>query len=354
MAKLLLTGYFGAGNLGDDAILEGFLEAIRGQGHSCVIMSGKPQDAPRLYGSTAIDRRDLAAFSREVKECDALVFPGGSIFQDVTSTRSVMYYYQLVRKAKSAGKKVIMLGQGIGPLNTMIGRTLGKAAFKAADVLVVRDPDSVQTLSKLGVPNRAKLAADMAFLLPAPDMDTAGEAFEVGGMRGVGIIARPWGKTEEIVKLFSELCNYMMQRRFMPVLIEMDRAEDGPLITQIEKFQGGKIPNLRNLQSAAHFQQRLMRLDGLISMRLHGGILATSVGMAPTMISYDPKVTAFNKLMGLPPALSLGGLTAERIFEQYMSMQADREKQAPALSKKALGLVNEARKNISFMNEVLR
>ena len=54
---------------------------------------------------------ELAAVDREIQKCDALVFPGGSIFQDVTSLQSVGYYAQLVKRAKGAGKNCVVVHQ---------------------------------------------------------------------------------------------------------------------------------------------------------------------------------------------------------------------------------------------------
>ena len=92
MANLLLAGYFGSGNLGDDAILLGFMQGIEKDGHDVHVMSGSPDETYRSYGLRAIDRKNFDEIKKAIDACDALVFPGGSIFQDVTSVASVSYY----------------------------------------------------------------------------------------------------------------------------------------------------------------------------------------------------------------------------------------------------------------------
>jgi len=352
VANLLLAGYFGAGNLGDDAILLGFVQGLGDTGHNLTVMSGNPDETSRSYGLRSIDRRDTNAFKKALDECDALVFPGGSIFQDASSVKSVAYYGQLVKSAKAKGKKVIFLGQGVGPLDGFLSKRWAASAFNMADAVAVRDPGSLTLLQSLGVKRSIRITADCAYLLPPPkEGDSMG--FNVGGMKAVGISVRPHGKKDEIKLLFGELARLLFQSQIMPVFIEMDKVHDGPLILEISKAQGGKIPDMRKVQTPMQLQQRMHRLEGVIAMRLHAGILASTVGIAPFMVSYDPKVSAFAKILDLPTAPSLNGLTAQRLFDSFMQFLKDRDKNTILVERKREELAKLAQSNIDILNSVL-
>src|SRR6185312_173871 len=116
------------------------------------------------------------------------------------------------------------------------------------------------------------------------------------GMKTIGISAKPLDKKTDVAGLFGEFCRLMFQSGHMPVLLEMDKEEDRQLLDEISKKQGGRIPDLRKLTTPMQVQQRIDRMDAVVSMRLHAGILATTVGVPSLMVSYDPKVTAFAKL----------------------------------------------------------
>lgn len=352
MANLLLAGYFGAGNLGDDAVLLGFMQGLGNTDHNLTVMSGSPDETQRLYGVRSVDRRDLNVFKRELESTDALIFPGGSIFQDSSSVKSVAYYGNLVKLAKAKGKKVIFLGQGVGPLTSFLGKRWAASAFGMADVIAVRDPGSMTTLKDLGVKTPIRVTADLAFLLPKP-AETDGVAFGVGGMKAVGISVRPHGKKDDVKGLFGEFCRLLFNAQMMPVLIEMDREHDGPLIMEISKAQGGKIPDIRKVQTPMHLQQRMSRLEAIVGMRLHAGILATTVGIPPFMVSYDPKVTAFAKLLDLQSAPSVVGLTPQRLFESFMQFMKDRERNAKIMERKRDELINLAQQNMDILADVL-
>lgn len=332
-------------------MLVGFAQGL-GPGFDLTVLSGSPEETYRLHGLRAIPRRDFKKIKQEIRGCDALVFPGGSVFQDVTSTKSVLYYAQLVKLARKAGKKVLLLAQGVGPLNGFIGRRATVAAYQAADVVTVRDPASAALLQSLGYRGNIRITADMGFLMH-PGKETDGAHFAVGNMTTVGIAPRPHKDKKAVVRLFGDLAKLLFQANMMPVLIEMDRNEDGPLIAEISKVQGGKIPDIRRLQIPQQAQQRIARMDSLIAMRLHAGILAVSVGVPPFMVSYDPKVAAFAKLMELPFAANVEGLNAQRLFELFSAFQRERERNLKIIARKRDEMVNLARQNIDILRESL-
>lgn len=354
MAHLLLSGYFGCGNLGDDAILLGFVQGLGETAHEITVLSGAPDETYRLYGLRSVPRKDLKAVQDAIDRCDALVFPGGSIFQDVTSFKSVAYYAQLVKWAKAKGKRVLLLGQGVGPLEGFLGKRYAAGAFNAADVIAVRDPGSVATLKSIGVDRPVRVTADAAFLLPPPHEPEDQQAFNVGNMKSVGISVRPFGKNREVVQLFGELTRLLFQNNFMPVLIEMDRESDGALIQEIAKSQGGKIPELRKLQTPMQLQQRLGRMEALIGMRLHAGILAATVGIPPLMVSYDPKVTAFAKLLDIGVAPPVQGLTAGRLYDAFVEHQRFQDRNVKILERRREELRKLAAGNIDILKEGVR
>jgi polysaccharide pyruvyl transferase CsaB len=354
-ARLLAAGYFGCGNLGDDAILAGFAQGLSGEGVDLLALAGSPERLMRNNGIRGIPRKDFKEIANAIDEVDALVFPGGSIFQDVTSVQSVAYYARLVKMAKKAGKKVIMLGQGVGPLNNVFGKKMAATAFNMADMIVVRDPASVATLKALGVRHTPKVAADMAYLLPVPEMREESQSYSAAGMKSIGISIRPWGsdRNKTVIKEFGDLAKLLYQKQYMPVMIGMDANEDQPLIDEISKIHGGKVPELKNMPNPRQLQERIMRMEAVIGMRLHAGILAATVCVPAYMIAYDPKVTAFSNAMGFPTPPSMQGITAQRIFEGFQSFVQNRDRTVESLQRKREEQVRLARLNIEALKDAL-
>jgi polysaccharide pyruvyl transferase CsaB len=353
MKNLLLAGYLGAGNLGDDAVMLGLVHGLGGASYSVTVLSGNPEETHRLYGFPSVPRRDNKAIEVAIQRCDALIFPGGSIFQDSTSMMSPSYYAGLVETAKKYNKKVVLVGQGIGPLNGFLGKGASRKALNMADGITVRDPAALQTLKDLGVTKPARVAADSAFLLPVPRLsEEAG--YGMAGMRTVALAPRPVkDKGRDIAGLFGELCKLLYQAGTMPTLLPMDKNEDVPLIDAISKAQGGRVPDLRKISTPMEAQQRIARMDAVLAMRLHAGILAATVGVPPLMINYDPKVAAFSKLLDLGPAVPLENLTAPRLLDVFLSFLKDKERNVKILERRREEQAKSAELSIELIKSIV-
>ena len=53
---------------------------------------------------------------KALRRCDALLSGGGSLLQDRTSTRSLLYYLSIIRAAELFHKPVMLYANGIGPV----------------------------------------------------------------------------------------------------------------------------------------------------------------------------------------------------------------------------------------------
>lgn len=353
MARIVLAGYLGCGNLGDDAVMLGVMDRLGD--HDFTVLSGAPSDTNQNFGIRSVDRKSMREVDQAIQDSDAILFPGGSIFQDVTSAKSTIYYNGLVKMAKKHKKKVIFLNQGVGPLKSWIGKKQALAAFSAADLVTVRDPGSMTVLREIGLNKKVFLGADSAFLMTEPIREGDEGKYGVGGMPSVAIAPRPaLSKGVDVVTLFGETCRMLFQAGFAPNLIEMDSHEDGPLISAISKQQGGRIPEIKRLGTPRMSQLRLARMECVIAMRLHAGILATTVGVPPLMISYDPKVAAFSKMIDIGNALPLDSLTPQRLFEAFQTHHKAMDKMRPIVQKKRKELLAEAMQSIELANQILK
>ena len=76
---------------------------------------------------------------RELKRADVFIFGGGSLLQNKTSNRSLLYYLFLIDRAKKYCKRRIMLANGIGPISDARYRSASLAAVNSFDIISVRD-----------------------------------------------------------------------------------------------------------------------------------------------------------------------------------------------------------------------
>ena len=100
----MLSGYYGFGNAGDEAVLSGILsslsEALDGD---ITVLSSNPAYTLEHHNVSAVHR--YKQLLPAVAGCDLLISGGGSLLQDATSKRSIYYYLAVLRLAQIMGKK---------------------------------------------------------------------------------------------------------------------------------------------------------------------------------------------------------------------------------------------------------
>ena len=105
---------------------------------------------PEVCTAWSVPRFRWRDFCQALRGGDALVSGGGSLFQDVTSRRSVYYYLGTLVLAGLCRRPVMICGRdraAAGPA----GRRLTAALLNHARLITVRDPASVEALTTLGV-----------------------------------------------------------------------------------------------------------------------------------------------------------------------------------------------------------
>ena len=106
MTKYVISGYIGFDNFGDEAIakvLTDYLKELNAE--KITYISSNPKKTAELYG---IDSVGTLKFIPEIKNCDVLISGGGSLLQDVTSLKSLIYYLAVIVTALVFNKKVVI------------------------------------------------------------------------------------------------------------------------------------------------------------------------------------------------------------------------------------------------------
>ena len=167
--RILVCGWSGAGNIGDELLTSVVVEALRASGAIPVVVSRDPETTSVLHEVEAVAwgprgwRRTLAhrrkGDKRGARVDGVCVGPGG-IIQDSSSIWSLPGHLATPRWLRRMGKPVVGVGLGAEPLKRASSRRLLRAVLK--DVAVVaRDADSAASLAAAGV--EATVGCDLAF-----------------------------------------------------------------------------------------------------------------------------------------------------------------------------------------------
>jgi polysaccharide pyruvyl transferase CsaB len=303
MPDVLLSGYYGFGNVGDDALCQALVDGLLAAGASRVLIP--TVDAAKLPARPEVvplGRYDLRAIDDALRGGAVLFSGGGGLLQNVTSSRSLLYYLAITALARRRKRPYVLGFQSIGPLRGRLPRALAGACARRAAAVSVRDRLSASTLRDLGVPaERVTVGADAAFLL-APPTEAEIAAVEVPPGPNIAMCLRDSAHVETVLAAV---------RQWDPaglVLIAC-QAPDHVLHQRL----AATLSHAPTLLAPCGVRGTLAALgacDAVISERLHPLVFAALAGVPAAAIAYDPKVAGLAADLGLPVAGTDAGLAA--------------------------------------------
>lgn len=294
---VLMAGYYGFGNLGDELLAESSVRLLKNCGvpkERIALLSADPKASEESLGIRAFDRWKLTEIRRALKDSKTMLLAGGGLFQDRTSTRSCFYYCSLVHMARMCSVTPWAVGQSIGPLNTAVGSYMAKKALSRCLYRNVRNRGSLGILNNWGF-----------FGTQSPDL--------VMSLR----VKRDFERGERL--LLNLRTGYEKTSR-MAVSFAMKAAEENGLgiaavafsdddLKEFEKYVYNgtlKLDQITVVKSLSQFEDILNRSCCAVGMRLHFIILSFLAGLPLRGAPYDPKVVSFCKEWDIPVTGSAG------------------------------------------------
>jgi len=351
--SVLVTGYYGFGNTGDEAILAALVAgfARRLPAARIVVVSGDPGQTRHRHGVDAIPWRDPLSIAEEVRKCRLVVIGGGGLFQDYQGVEAgtlltprhggITFYAGPAILAALAEKPFAFHGLGFGPLETEEGRRIVAAVSRAAARISVRDEGSRALLEALGVPAaRITLSADPAFLL-APEGVRPEDVLIGMGIEPrapvVGVALRPWshGAEPEVWEreVAAGLDLFLERTQGSLLFVPFEKSpwsddDDFALASRVRRRlrHADRAAVLSGLLSPGDTAALIGGCDLVVGMRLHSVVFAISGTVAPVAIAYDPKVEALLARCGLSElALPIGELSASTLAAKMELAHAGRD-----------------------------
>lgn len=288
--RYVVSGYIGFDNFGDEAITYVLSQKLKSEGaEKITLISSNPKKTSELYN---VDSCGMFDFFSAIKESDILISGGGSLLQDVTSLKSLLYYLSVIFTALILRKKVYIFAQGIGPINSKIGQILTKFALKRADKISVRDKKSQELLKSWKI--ESELVKDPIFEMEVPQTNKTGI---------VGIQLRKFNGFGEdfLMKLSNEVKN-----RFSDKKIKIFSLQDSIDLEICNRFRemlidsGFSDAEVLNNLSIKETVEKIAESEYLIAMRFHANVIGIKAGVKTVAINYDPKIEKLAEEYNLP------------------------------------------------------
>lgn len=360
MPRVLISGYYGFDNLGDEAVLFSIVNRLRelAPGLDIAVLSARPEKTARSYNVEAYNRWKLSEITRALRESDLLVSGGGSLLQDVTGIKSLAYYLGVIWLALKMGKPVFIYAQGIGPIRSKTGRFLTRRILNRVQAITVRDEESRQDLLEMGVTAPVEITADPVLALRPEyiDRELGGSILEQSGCNPAvngniaGISVREWQGQAGYKAAVAHVADRLVRQGCRVVFLPMQYPGDADCSREVMAQMAEPASLIDRALTVPEVAAVISNLTLVVGMRLHALILAAVLGVPPVAVSYDPKIDRFMAMLGLEAAVTVADLRPEKLWPEIQRILADPGTARQETEKAVAPLRERAGSGLQFCN----
>ncbi|MCR8844780.1 polysaccharide pyruvyl transferase CsaB [Paenibacillus sp. SC116] len=337
---VVISGYYGFNNSGDEAVLNSILNALERAGREAgiriepVVLSGDPAATTALYGVRAVHRMKIGEVRRALKNSHALISGGGSLLQDATSAKTIPYYLGVIKLAQWLGKPTFIYAQGIGPVQRKLFYPFIKNVFSRSAYVSVRDVESAALLEKMGLNKSSiEVVPDPVMGMRLPSGTPQSSGFDEEGRPIVGVSVRFWNEDRTDMDRIAEMLQQWMEQqqlhiRFLPFHGHSDEAASRYVMDRLSNVDkhGSAVSISPIYPHPLDMLKEVSRCRVLVGMRLHSLIYAASQQVPVLGISYDPKIDQFLNRLGEQAIGTTKQLHPQRAAEQASSVLSNTER----------------------------
>lgn len=351
MDEILISGYYGFKNSGDDALLLSIINDLKKYKKDVriVVLSSNPSETEKIYGVKSINRLNPFAIIPAMIRAKMLISGGGTLIQDGTSTKSLLYYLMIISVAKLFGLKVMLYSNGVGPLKHEKNVERTRKVLNKVDLITLRDEASYKELQRIGVTKpETYLTADPAFTLVPSKKEIGRDILSVMGAdtskKLLCISVRKWNALgQNFAREIADVVDYAVDKYdFYPVFLPMQLKMDYDISCAIREKMCNDAVVISEDLSTGDILSVIGNMDLCIGMRLHTLIYSASQAVPLIGIVYDPKVSGFMEYMKQDKYKSVEDFDEQGLKElidetmsDYDNIKAELEKQMNVLRKKA-------------------
>ncbi len=311
MTKAVISGYYGFKNFGDEAILSVLVDYLKSRGIESTVITFDPEFTHKKNNVNTVQTFDISNILHTLKDADILISGGGSLLQDVTSLKSLLYYSLIISLAQILKKKTIIFAQGIGPLNSKLSQIIVRKLLKSCDMVTVRDKNSLKLLNSWDI--KATEVCDPIFSVEIPKPQKRNV---------VTVQLRDFSTlTDDFLDILADNIINNYQNKEIEILSLQDNI-DLPICEKFNTLLKSKAKNITSKVVAncdnEKIIQKISSSETLIAMRFHALLIAIKSSTKTLAINYDIKVEKLANDYNLP-ILSLDCTDMQTQFEKLQS-----------------------------------
>ena len=372
LKPIMISGYYGFGNSGDEAILMTMIQELSKivSKDKIYVLSQKPKETSLFYKVNAIYRLDFISMISQIKKSSIFISGGGGLLQDVSGKGfSIIYYLGLIIIARLFKIPTVIFAQGIGPIRKRFNVIIINSVLKHVQLIMVRDEQSKNILESSGIKNiPISVNPDVSFLLNKEELSK--EIFNKYNLNktykkeikltNIGIVIRDCKELRQdydnkIMKL-AEISDFLITKyKTNLIFIPFQFQNDITIIKDvINRMKLSKVKILEEELKPDELLTLIYGLSAIIGMRLHSIIFATIANKPFIAVEYDPKVKYFVDSLGLNKLLiKLDELTVKNIDNKLKYIETNQEMIISKIKTKKIQFEKDVNNNIQNLYQFI-
>jgi len=356
-----VAGYYGYSNSGDDALLASICDDLTqaNPDNSVTILTQTPENHDSHPQIDAVYRFNILKVFRALRRSDILIMGGGSLLQDETSFKSLVYYLTLIGSATFMKKRCMLYANGIGPIDRTFNRKLTAKVVNKIAVITLREAMSYRMLEEMKVQGpHIEVTADPVFHLDL-EGDTKGvealypEGFDPKKAYCVAIF-REWKGQKHFVPEMAKACDYAGITYGMQILfVPMRYPNDMTIEKQVMNKMKAKSYLMKQQCTVAELVELIGRSQLTLSMRLHGVIYSALKNVPVVGFSYGPKVYYYTETLGMPLIEDVTAMDGDEAIQHIDTIMKDYKGHQEVLFERVNVLKEKAADNARILKSLL-
>jgi polysaccharide pyruvyl transferase WcaK-like protein len=326
--KIVLLGYYGFGNFGDDILMLTSYRMLREIFPDAEIVisseSKNPEYIQRLLPGTRVIN-SVTEFS-----CDLAFHGGGGVFFDFNEGglthlirnktiltlgfKNFIWLFRIYKKLKGVAflKPKLRVGMGIGVgsyTNASIKFLYDILSLGDFDFLMVRDRLSEDNARRLKLHAEIHQGSDLAF---APEFWNMNQHVKQNS-DAVGFVLRDWKDDRHIAPLYKT-AKILKQSGKKVKLFSFDKRTDINYIKSAAAV-GSVIVWDPSHMSIDYFLNEMSKCQLVVSSRAHGAIVSACLGIPAVCVAIEPKLKMVSEMLQNSATIIDESLSQEEIIQ---------------------------------------
>ncbi len=362
MNKVVISGYYGFNNMGDESILTALITDLRNNipDIDITVLSENPEITMKNHKVKAVHRKNPISIIKAIKNSDLLISGGGSLLQDVTSKRNVLYYLFIMYLGILMNKKVMIYSQGMGPIRSRFNRRLTKRVLEKIDVITLRDSRSERFLKEINLRNpNVIVTADPVIALVQDDLETGKnilieEGVEFGERKTVGFVIRGQAKNGKFIMNLCKLADRLIEEDDLNVVfIPFHHGQDLNILKTIEEVADERVICLHDEYTIKELLSIIGNMDLVVGERLHSLIFASVMKVPIIALSYDPKINNYMGYLSEKVFSDIDEIDFEKLHREILMKLEKEEKGEDELAERIDFLKEKLSRNTDEIKKLL-